>query len=45
MFLIPELNVDHSHNLTKIVLNSKHMRKLFSSLFYVVLRIYVKEVK
>jgi hypothetical protein len=29
MFLILELNVDHSHNLTKIVLNSIHMRKLF----------------
>jgi hypothetical protein len=29
MLLILELGVDHSRNLTKIVLNSIHMRKLF----------------
>jgi hypothetical protein len=29
MLLIPELGVDHSHNLTKIMLNSIPMRKLF----------------
>jgi hypothetical protein len=29
MLLIPELGVDHSRNLTKIMLNSIPMRKLF----------------
>jgi hypothetical protein len=45
MLLILELGVDHSLNLTKIMLNSIPMRKLLFYMFYVVLRIYLKEVK
>jgi hypothetical protein len=45
ILLIPELGVDDSLNLTKAMLNSIPMKIYSSSMFYVVIRIYLKEVK
>jgi hypothetical protein len=45
MLLIPEPSVDHSLNLTKIMLNSIPVKSYSFSMFYVVHHIYSKEVK